>query len=84
MDRPDSGPHQPNLVVTRILRLTGLEPGFNQGGNVDSFNRMIYIHGTNHPHRFPENISAGCLLLRDADLIQLFDWTPLGSQIWIQ
>jgi len=26
--------------------LTGLEPGFNQGGNRDSFNRFIYIHGT--------------------------------------
>jgi lipoprotein-anchoring transpeptidase ErfK/SrfK len=82
-DRPDAGPDQKSLVTTRILRLRGLEPGINAGSGIDSFDRYIYIHGTNHPDRFPENISAGCLLMRDDDLIELFEQVPLGTHVWI-
>lgn len=82
-DLPDHGPAQPAMVTTRILRLRGLEPGLNAGPGIDSFDRFIYIHGTNHPERFPENISAGCLLLRDDDLIALFDAVPAGAHVFI-
>jgi hypothetical protein len=72
-----------SLVTTRILRLSGLEPGTNQGPGVDSFARYIYIHGTNHPEQFPDNLSAGCILMRDADLIQLYELLPIGSHVWL-
>ena len=78
-----AGPDQQNFVTTRILRLRGLEPGMNSGTGIDSFDRYIYIHGTNHPEMFPENVSWGCLLLLDKDLIQLFDTTKTGSHVFI-
>jgi hypothetical protein len=33
-------------IAHRILWLEGLEPGWNRGGEVDSYRRYIYIHGT--------------------------------------
>jgi lipoprotein-anchoring transpeptidase ErfK/SrfK len=72
-----------SLVTTRILRLGGLEPGLNKGEGIDSFDRYIYIHGTNHPDRFPENISAGCILMLDEALIELFDLVTEGSHVLI-
>lgn len=81
---PDAPPAPSrNLVTTRILRLRGLEPGLNAGPGIDSFTRTIYIHGTNHPERFPEHISAGCLLMRDDDLIRLFAQIPVGTHVWL-
>lgn len=73
-----------NLVTTRILRLRGLEPGLNAGPGVDSWDRFIYFHGTNHPDQFPTNRSAGCLLLRDPDLLRLFHTLPTASHVYIQ
>ena len=81
--RDDAGPDQKNFVTTRILRLRGLEPDMNSGTGIDSFDRYIYIHGTNHPEKFPENVSWGCLLLLDNALIQLFDTTRTGSHVFI-
>ena len=51
---------------------------------MDSFDRYIYIHGTNHPVCFPENISAGCILMLDEALMELFDAVPEGSHVFIQ
>lgn len=82
-ERDDFGPEQKTLVTTRILRLEGLEPQLNRGPGCDSLNRYIYIHGTNHPERFPDHFSAGCILLEDADLIQLYQQTPPGSHVWL-
>nr|WP_275106694.1 L,D-transpeptidase [Oceanipulchritudo coccoides] len=82
-DRPDAGPDQPCLVTTRILRLRGLEPGLNAGPGVDSFERYIYIHGTNKPERFPENISAGCLLMLDEPLTKLYERIAVGTHVFI-
>jgi lipoprotein-anchoring transpeptidase ErfK/SrfK len=83
-EREDFGPDQRMLVTTRILRLRGLEPGHNTGTGVDTWDRYIYLHGTTHPERFPENLSAGCITLLDDDLIALFDATPEGSLVWIE
>lgn len=82
-EREDHGPGQKPLVTTRILRLRGLENGTNRGPGIDSFERFIYLHGTNHPDRFPENISAGCLLLRDPDLMGLFESVSLHAHVWL-
>ena len=70
-------------ITTRILWLEGLEPGFNQGGNVDSHARYIYIHGTSDQESIGEPASYGCIHLADADLIALFDLLPGGTLVWI-
>ena len=70
-------------ITTRILWLEGLEPGFNQGGNVDSHARYIYIHGTGDQATIGRPASFGCLHLADADMISLFDLLPSGTLVWI-
>ena len=73
-----------NLITSRILRLRGLEPGHNAGPGCDSYDRYIYIHGTNHPEKLGTPASAGCVLLSDAEVIELFDQVPVGSLVWIE
>jgi hypothetical protein len=70
-------------ITTRILWLEGLEPGFNQGTNVDSHERYIYIHGTADQKTIGEPSSCGCIHLADADLVALFDLLPAGTLVWI-
>jgi hypothetical protein len=71
-------------ITTRILWLEGLEPGFNQGTNVDSHARYIYIHGTGDQESIGEPASHGCIHLADADLIWLFDRVSDGTLVWVQ
>ena len=59
-------------ILTRILWLTGTEPGINRGGPVDSLRRFIYIHGTPDEARIGEPVSAGCIRMRNTDLLSLF------------
>lgn len=75
--------NRPNLVTSRILRLRGLEPGFNQGPDLDSYERFIYLHGTNHEERIGRPASHGCLLLTNADMVELFESLPEASLVWI-
>jgi hypothetical protein len=70
-------------ITTRILWLEGLEPGFNQGGNVDSHRRYIYIHGTGDQKSIGTPASHGCIHLADGDLVFLFDLLPGGTLVWI-
>src|ERR1700722_1632577 len=70
-------------ITTRILWLEGLEPGFNQGGNVDSHDRYIYIHGTGDQTSIGRPDSSGCIHLADTDLIALFDLLPSGTLVWM-
>jgi hypothetical protein len=72
-----------DLVLTRILVLDGLEEGHNKGGNVDSFARYIYVHGTNGEDRIGTPSSHGCIRLRNDDVIALFDLTPEGTRLLI-
>jgi UDP-N-acetylmuramate--alanine ligase len=72
-----------DLMLTRILRLEGLEQGINKGIGVDSYERCIYIHGTNHEERVGTPLSHGCLALRNADIIRLFERVREGTLILI-
>jgi hypothetical protein len=72
-----------NLITTRIIRLRGLEPGINSGGGCDSYERYIYIHGTNHEERIGEPFSGGCVEMLNADVIELFDTMSEGDLVWI-
>lgn len=73
-----------NLITSRILRLRGLEPGKNSGGSCDSYARYIYIHGTNHEDRIGQPASAGCVQLRNHEMIGLFDRVDEGDLVWIR
>lgn len=68
-DMPDTG----NAVLTRILWLDGLEPGVNNGPGIDTYSRYIYIHGTPHEDRIGHPHSHGCILMRNDDVIDLFN-----------
>ena len=72
-----------NLITSRILWLRGLEPGVNQGGDVDTFKRYIYIHGTQREDRIGEPMSAGCVLMRNSEIIELYDEVRAGDLVWI-
>ncbi len=72
-----------DLVLTRILLLTGEEPGLNKGGNVDCFARNIYIHGTNDEARIGVPSSHGCIRLSNDDVIEAFERIPEGSLVLI-
>jgi hypothetical protein len=78
-DQTDSG----NLITSRILWLRGLEAGVNLGGQVDTHARYIYIHGTQREDRIGEPLSAGCVLMRNADIVELFEEVRTGDLVWI-
>ena len=72
-----------NLITTRILRLRGLEEGMNAGGNRDSYDRYIYIHGTNHEDRIGTPASSGCVQMTNQDMLEAFDLVPEGTLLLI-
>lgn len=72
-----------DLITGRILWLTGLEPGCNQGGAVDSHDRYIYIHGTAEEHLIGTPVSHGCIRMRNQDVIELFDLVETGCAVEI-
>jgi lipoprotein-anchoring transpeptidase ErfK/SrfK len=78
-ESPTSG----NLVTSRILWLKGLEPGVNEGGDVDTYKRFVYIHGTYREQEIGRPMSAGCVLMRNSDVIELYDQVRMGDLVWI-
>ena len=75
---------RPNLITTRILWLEGLEPGINQGDGRDSFQRYIYIHGTNHEDKIGQPASGGCVQLSNREMAELFDLVQTGDHVYIE
>lgn len=72
-----------DLVTSRILWLSGLEPGINKGGNVDSHQRYIYIHGTSEEGLIGQPASHGCIRMYNADVIELFELVETGCFVVI-
>ena len=70
-------------ILTRILWLSGLEIGKNRLGNVDTMQRYIYIHGTPDSTDMGEVGSHGCVRMRNADVIELFDLVEVGTKVFI-
>lgn len=68
-------------ILTRILWLSGTEPGKNRLGNVDTMQRYIYIHGTPDETELGVPGSHGCVRMRNADLVDLFDRVPVGTTV---
>jgi predicted GNAT family N-acyltransferase len=68
-------------MLTRILWLSGKEPGRNRLGEVDSMRRYIYLHGS--PDSVPMGIpgSHGCVRMRNDEIIELFDLVPAYTPV---
>ncbi len=67
-----------DLVQTRILWLDGLD-----AENANTRERFIYIHGTNHEAAIGTACSHGCVRMRNADVIALFDAVEVGDEVRI-
>lgn len=70
-------------ILTRILWLSGCEPGFNRLGEVDTMRRYIYIHGSPDITAMGYPGSHGCIRMRNADVIDLFDRVPIHTPVEI-
>lgn len=70
-------------ILTRILWLSGCEPGFNRLGEVDTMRRYIYIHGSPDNCPMGEPGSHGCIRMRNADIVALFELVPAGTLVEI-
>ncbi len=71
-------------ILTRIMWLSGCEPGFNRGGSVDTMRRYVYIHGSPDSVEMGKPGSIGCIRMRNADLLTLFDQIHPGITVDIQ
>jgi len=63
-------------MLTRLLWLSGCEPGKNRLGDVDTMRRYIYIHGSPDTAEMGKPGSIGCIRMRNADIVELFDLVP--------
>jgi lipoprotein-anchoring transpeptidase ErfK/SrfK len=68
-------------MLTRLLWLSGCQPGFNRLGDVDTMRRYIYLHGTHELAEMGKPGSIGCVRMRNADILELFErvapYTPV-------
>ena len=72
-------PTPDDLILTRILWLDGLDPE-----NANTRDRYIYIHGTNHEQLVGTPASHGCIRMRNADIVELFDRVEVGTEVRIE
>jgi L,D-transpeptidase YbiS len=70
-------------ILTRILWLSGTEPGCNRLGCVDTMRRYVYIHGSPDTAEMGVPGSHGCVRMRNADIVELFDLVPCYSEVEI-
>ncbi len=70
-------------ILSRILWLSGKEPGFNRLGNCDTMRRYIYIHGTPDDGFEQAPRSHGCIRMRNRDIVELFEQVPVYTPVEI-
>ncbi|MDH5328228.1 MAG: L,D-transpeptidase [Gammaproteobacteria bacterium] len=68
-------------ILTRIMWLSGLEPGRNRFGNVDTMSRYVYIHGCPDDDAMGVPSSHGCIKMRNLDVISLFELVEIGTRV---
>ena len=83
---PELGARYPgrDWILTRILWLSGCEPGFNRMGKVDTMRRYIYIHGSPDSAEMGKPGSIGCIRMHNRDLLELFDLVNAGTEVDIK
>ncbi len=72
-----------DLITSRVMHLRGQEEGINRGGDVDSYNRGIFIHGTHEEGLIGKPASKGCIRMKNADIIDLFERIEVGTFVVI-
>jgi len=70
-------------ILTRILWLSGCEPGRNRLGEMDTMRRYIYIHGSPDTVEMGKPGSIGCIRMRNQDVAELFELVPPGTEVSI-
>ncbi len=74
-------------ILSRILWLDGTQKGYNKGTNdhgcCDTYQRYIYIHGTPDTEPMGVALSHGCIRMRNADVVELFDLVEVGTEVEI-
>ena|SRR5262245_11929685 len=75
----DPQPPTEDWVMSRILWLDGLDKE-----NANTQDRFIYIHGTKHEHKIGTPASHGCVRMRNADMIDLFDLVDEDTPVVIE
>lgn len=70
-------------ILTRILWLSGCEPGRNRLGCVDTMRRYVYLHGSPESAEMGVPGSHGCIRMRNADIVELFDLVPCYTPVEI-
>lgn len=80
---PELGQQHPgrDWILTRILWLSGCLPGFNRLGCVDTMRRYIYIHGSPDLAEMGVPGSHGCIRMRNADIVDLFERVPCYTAV---
>lgn len=80
---PELHARQPgrDWMLTRILWLSGCEPGRNRLGDVDTMRRYIYIHGSPDSAEMGKPGSIGCIRMRNSDIVELFDLVPPFTEV---
>lgn len=73
-----------DIIMSRIMWLEGMEPGRNQGGYVDTYQRYIYIHGTSDEDKVGTPASIGCIRMRNADIVELYRLVEPGTEVLIE
>ena len=68
-----------DIIVTRILWLRGEE-----AQNALAYSRYIYIHGTPEERNIGLPASYGCIRMRSADVIELFNTVGRGAKVEIE
>ncbi len=83
---PQLGARYPgrDWILTRILWLSGCEPGFNRLGSVDTMRRFIYIHGSPDTAEMGKPGSIGCIRMNNEDLLDLFARVNSGTEVYIE
>jgi len=73
-----------DIISSRILWLDGLEAGINQGGDVDTYQRYIYIHGTMDEDKIGQPVSHGCIRMLNKDIVELYSQLEIGCEVLIE
>ena len=79
----DSTNLEKDEITSRILWLNGQEEGYNRGGNVDSYYRYIYIHGTPEEGLIGQPVSHGCIRMLNEDVIRLYNSVHINTPVLI-
>ena len=75
LDLPD------DVITSRIMWLEGMQPGVNQGGYVDTYQRYIYIHGTSEEDKVGRPASIGCIRMLNKDIVELYRQVETGCEV---